>query len=141
MRDGKREHGSVEEKDAEPRYEISKLSMLAKVDLDETNRLCSGDVDKFYGDGKVIGEDIMENTRSMSQIGGGGLNKQLEGQIKQYKRLRNEREVNLTPLEEGMQQFNSGHLITNAYNSRLLGSAAVGVNDYSTVLSSNSTMV
>ena len=92
---------TVEERDAEPRYEISKLSALAKEDLEQTNKLCYGAVEKFYGDGKVLGDDIIENTRSASQLEG-IMALQLEGQINQYKKLRNDREVNMTPLQEGI---------------------------------------
>ena len=65
-----KEKMTVEERDAEPRYEISKLSALAKEDLEQTNKLCYGAVEKFYGDGKVLGDDIIENTRSASQLEG-----------------------------------------------------------------------
>mmetsp|Transcript_6600 Transcript_6600/g.8956 ORF Transcript_6600/g.8956 Transcript_6600/m.8956 type:complete len:110 (-) Transcript_6600:123-452(-) len=109
MKDRKRY--SLQDEDAEPRYEISKLSRMAKIDLDETNRENLNEQERLYGDGKNIGDDIIQQNRSSSQADVHP-EKQLEGKLGQYLKFRNnDREATMTPLQEGIKQFNSGHLI------------------------------
>ena len=59
---------SLQDEDAEPRYEISKMSRLAKKDLDETNNDNLNEQERLYGNGKSIGDDIIEQHRSASQV-------------------------------------------------------------------------
>ena len=105
-----RKRYSMQDEDAEPRYEISKLSRMAKKDLDATNHDNLNEQERTYGDGKSIGDDILEQNRSSSLMENGG--KQLDGrQMSQYLKFTTDRDQNLTPLEDGIRQFNSGNLL------------------------------
>ena len=140
----------MQDEDAEPRYEISKLSRMAKKDLDATNHDNLNEQERTYGDGKSIGEDILEQNRSSSLMENGG--KQLDGrQMSQYLKFTTDRDQNLTPLEDGIRQFNSGNLLkpdgysmpkqpvmgTENSTSMLPGLAGVNSNnnEYSSMLS------
>ena len=49
---------SIQEKDSEPRYEISKIQALAEIDLDQTRLENLSSEEKIYGNGIVLGHDI-----------------------------------------------------------------------------------
>ena len=83
---------------------------MAKKDLDETNHDNLNEQERLYGDGKSIGEEIVEQNRSASMIE--NADKHIDGQVSQFfNKFQAERDNNLTPLQEGIRQFNSGHLI------------------------------
>ena len=99
---------SLQDEDAEPRYEISKMSRLAKKDLDETNHDNLNEQERLYGNGKSIGDDIIEQHRSASQV---SQDKQLDNQASQYLKFTSERDTNISPLQDGIRQYNSGHIV------------------------------
>ena len=55
---GQKRNASIQEKDEEPRYEISKIKALAENDLDRTHIENSTDEENMYGNGVILGHDI-----------------------------------------------------------------------------------
>ena len=50
-----------------PRYEISKLKILAQIDLEETIRGNQDETDKTCGDADTLGKEIGEEIKKLKQ--------------------------------------------------------------------------
>lgn len=59
---------SIQEEDELPRYEISKLQILAQIDLDETIRGNQDEADKAYGNAVCLGKEIGEEIKKEDHI-------------------------------------------------------------------------
>lgn len=55
---------SIQEKDQEPRYEISKIKALAEVDLELTRQENHKIEESIYGNGVILGHDIDQQIRN-----------------------------------------------------------------------------
>ena len=58
---------SVHEEDEEPRYQISKVSNLAKIDLDDTNMKNLDEQERQYGAGKAFKDILNNRSKSLAQ--------------------------------------------------------------------------
>ena len=99
-----KKHYSVQDEDEEPRYEISKVSNLARIDLDETNLQNLDEQERLYGDGKAIEDEIIKQNRSNSQTIILPDKKQLEGHMTQFLKFREGLEANLKRLSDAAKE-------------------------------------
>ena len=107
-----------------PRYEISKLRILAQIDLEETIRGNQDETDKTYGDADTLGKEIGEEIKKEEQMKRLEFSRQLASNRKTFKDYKMQHEI------EGPSANSPSPLdtlsISNIQDKRLLSNFSTG---------------
>ena len=107
-----------------PRYEISKLKILAQIDLEETIRGNQDETDKTCGDANTLGKEIGEEIKKEEQMKRLEFSRQLASNRKTFKdyAMQNEIDGAFANIPSPLDTLS----ISNIQDNRLLSNFSTG---------------